>query len=373
MGKDLKRFILLTTSGLGLFIFYGGTTAHAKEIRASGLSAADASIVHYPDKTVMSHTDELPRDESYRVEYKWAVSDDIRINSGDYTFFYLPANVRVTRTRSFPLTSNIGVGTVGDAFVTKGSLDGRIVFNNYFSSQGRGKKGYVNVVVNGTVDDPEETEPPVTEPGPEEPGTEEPYPEEPGTEEPGTEEPGTEEPGTEEPGTEEPGTEEPGTEEPGTEEPGTEEPGTEEPHPEVPSPEVPGVEEPHPEVPSPEVPGVEEPHPEVPSPEEPGNEEPGHPEVPGNETPETPQHPSVTTPSHPSSNAPVHNGGQSATPVTSLSGSASAPRPSLITKSATVLPQTGERHTATEFRLVGLVLLIGTVLLGAIGLRDRKS
>ncbi|KRO04815.1 hypothetical protein IV54_GL000840 [Levilactobacillus paucivorans] len=431
MRGNLKKIGLLIASGLAAFAFLGGATAQAKakEIRASGVSAADAKIVHYPDKTVYSHTAELPLDEGYRVEYKWSVSNDIRINSGDYMYFYFPANVRITRTRSFAMGSNIGIGTVGEIFVTKDSLTGRVVFNNYFSSQGISKKGFINVEAYGTHDEQEGTQPPVTEPGPEEPGTEEPYPEEPGTEEPGVEEPYPEEPGTEEPGIEEPYPEEPGTEEPGVEEPYPEEPGTEEPgveepgeepYPEKPGveepgeepyPEKPGIEEPgeepYPEEPGteepgeepyPEVPGVEEPHPEYPHPEYPGEEpypetpgveEPGHPEVPGVEEPgtqipETPQHPSVTTPSHPSVTTPshpsvttpVHNGGQSATPVTSSatsqSGSASTMRPSLMTKSSTTLPQTGERHTATEFRLVGLVLLAGSLLAGVVGLRVRK-
>ncbi|WP_261809837.1 Ig-like domain-containing protein [Levilactobacillus humaensis] len=391
MRGNLKRIGLLIASGLAAFAFLGGATAQAKakEIKASGVSAADAKIVHYPDKTVYSHTAELPLDEGYRVEYKWSVSNDIRINSGDYMYFYFPANVRITRTRSFAMGSNIGIGTVGEIFVTKNSLTGRVVFNNYFSSQGISKKGFINVEAYGAHDEQEETQPPVTEPGPEEPGTEEPYPEEPGVEEPypeepGTEEPGTEEPGTEEPGTEEPGVEEPGVEEPGVEEPGVEEPGTEEPGTEEPGTEEPGVEEPG-EEPYPEVPGVEEPHPEYPGeepyPEAPGVEEPGHPEVPGVEEPgtqipETPQHPSVTTPSHPSVTTPVHNGGQSATPATSSatsqSGNASTTRPNLMTKSATTLPQTGERHTATEFRLVGLALFAASLVAGIVGLRVRK-
>lgn len=405
MRGNLKKLGLLITSGLAMFVFFGGTTAQAKakEIRASGVSAEDARIVHYPDKTVYSHTAELPLDEGYRVEYKWAVSNDIRINSGDYMYFYFPANVRITRTRSFPMGSNIGIGTVGEIFVTKGSLVGQVIFNNYFSSQGISKRGFINVEAYGAHDEQEEIQPPVTAPGPEEPGTEEPYPEEPGVEEPYPEEPGVEAPGVEEPYPEEPGVEEPYPEEPGVDEPGIEEPypeepGVEEPGIEEPNPEEPGVEEPYPEEPGveepggepyPEVPGVEEPYPEYPHPEypgeepypeEPGVEEPGHPEVPGveepgAEIPEIPQQPSVTTPSHPTVTTSVHHGGQSAITTashsTSHSGNTSVTRPGLMTKSA-ILPQTSERHTPVEFRLVGLALLAGSLLAGVIGLRMQK-
>lgn len=303
---------------IGFFLIGKPVIGEASVIEGHGTSASEAVITDRKGK-VYSHTEVLPEDQHFFVKYNLSIDNKIKIRSGDQMFFYIPTNVQIAETETFPMSAWSG-RSFGDTTITKGSHVGVIVFNDTFSNNMIMRRGFIRLDVlgagdaNGDLEAPGTEEPGTEEPGVEEPGTEEPGVEEPGTEEPGVEEPGTEEPGTEEPGVEEPGTEEPGTEHPGVEEPGTEEPGTEtpgveEPGTEHPGTETPGVEEPGTEHPSTEVPGIEVPGTEHPSTETPGTEEPGtetpsvdHPsaetpgvDVSGTETPST-THPETTQP-----------------------------------------------------------------------------
>lgn len=309
--RNFWRFSLMTASGLtGLFLFGPSIIGQAKVIQANGLNESDAILRNSAGK-VLTHTEYLPRDKRFSVRYTWSVDKSIKPVAGDIMHFYLPGNVFVNQTFSFPVSAHVKVGT---AVVEAESHKGTVTFNRRVED-GRVLVGYIYITnLEGLGSDVEEPEEPGVE-GPnggEEPGTEEPGGgEEPGTTEPGTEEPGGgEEPGTTEPGGEAPGVTEPGGENPGTTEPGGEAPGVTEPG---------GGEEPGTTVPGGEVPGGG--HPSVTVPGNPGTSTPGvtTPTIPGK--PQKPQKPGTTHPGATVPGASVSSGGAGNSGVAQLSGS----------------------------------------------------
>ena len=319
--RKFWKISLLMVAGLATLFMGPPMIGQAKELNATGLDA-DSAVIKNSRGKVLTHTEVLPEDQAYTVNYKWRLPSYTPLEAGDTMTVTVPANVKIPKDDSFEMTNLYGSAPIGHFFIAAGSHTGTVTLNK-LNSNSFNRHGFIrlDVVGAGPITEPEEpgtTEPGVTEPTePEEPGTTEPgvteptEPEEPGTTEPGTttptepEEPGTTEPGTTEPTEpEEPGTTEPGVTEPTEpEKPGTTEPGTTEPT----EPETPGTT-------NPSEPGTT-------TPTEPGTTEPTNPTEPGTTTPGgsgvAPTEPGTTTPTVPSPTEPSTTtpGGAGATPT----------------------------------------------------------
>ncbi|MDT6981326.1 Ig-like domain-containing protein [Levilactobacillus zymae] len=353
--RKFWKISLLMVAGLATLFMGPPMIGQAKELAATGLDAASAVIKNSRGK-VMTHTEVLPEDQAYTVNYKWRLPSYTPLEAGDTMTVTVPANVKIPKDDSFEMTNLYGSAPIGHFFIAAGSHTGTVTLNK-LNSNSFNRHGFIrlDVVGAGPITEPEEpgtTEPGVTEPTePEEPGTTEPgvteptEPEEPGTTEPGVteptepEEPGTTEPGVTEPtNPEEPGTTEPGVTEPtNPEEPGTTEPGVTEPT----NPEEPGTTEPGGAGVMPGEPGTPT------EPQEPGELIPGGGDGAGGFEPgpgtTTPTEPGTTpggagaTPTEPSTTEP----GTTEPSTTTPGGAGATPSEPSTAESGTTAPVTG--------------------------------
>ncbi|QMU08266.1 hypothetical protein H3M12_00875 [Levilactobacillus suantsaii] len=270
--RKLWQGVLLLVVSVTVILIGPPVTGEAKTWKVSTLNADSAKITDV-DGHVMSHTAELPANQTYHLNYIWRLYPLLKISVGDTMPVTIPTNVRAYRTMSFPMTNTgyFGGNVIGSFYMPAGAYVGTVTFNQTMADTNFFRKGYIHLIVRGATPVAGETEPGIDEEDEPETTTPEQFPEVTDPEIPDATEP--EEPGTTEP--ENPGTTEP--ENPGTTEP--ENPGTI-------TPENPGTTEPeNPGTTTPENPGIT-------GPETPGTTEP---ETPGT-TPTVPEGQHPTTP-----------------------------------------------------------------------------
>lgn len=283
--RKLWQGVLLLVVSVTVILIGPPVTGEAKTWKVSTLNADSAKITDV-DGHVMSHTAELPANQTYHLNYIWRLYPLLKISVGDTMPVTIPTNVRAYRTMSFPMTNTgyFGGNVIGSFYMPAGAYVGTVTFNQTMADTNFFRKGYIHLIVRGATPVAGETEPGIDEEDEPETTTPEQFPEVTDPEIPDATEP--EEPGTTEP--ENPGTTEP--ENPGTTEP--ENPGTI-------TPENPGTTEPeNPGITGPETPGTTEPETPGTTPTVPEGQHPTTPPALGgsNDNPVGGTTPSVTVP-----------------------------------------------------------------------------
>jgi LPXTG-motif cell wall-anchored protein len=111
-----------------LALFMLGSTAHAKEISVTGLTAGNAIVLDANGKPV-TDTSTLNDKAGYQLTYHWSIPDSEVIKAGDTAIVEIPTYVSIDHDVVMPLTDSAGQ-TLGTFTYTKGASTGTITFTD---------------------------------------------------------------------------------------------------------------------------------------------------------------------------------------------------------------------------------------------------
>ncbi|KZU51111.1 SpaA isopeptide-forming pilin-related protein [Lactiplantibacillus plantarum] len=127
MRRKLVGYMLsMLTVILALFML--GSTAHAKEISVTGLTAGNAIVLDANGKPV-TDTSTLNDKAGYQLTYHWSIPDSEVIKAGDTATVEIPTYVSIDHDVVMPLTDSAGQ-TLGTFTYTKGASTGTITFTD---------------------------------------------------------------------------------------------------------------------------------------------------------------------------------------------------------------------------------------------------
>ncbi|MGJ3789782.1 SpaA isopeptide-forming pilin-related protein [Lactiplantibacillus argentoratensis] len=127
MRRKLVGYMLsMLTVILALFML--GSTAHAKEISVTGLTAGNAIVLDANGKPV-TDTSTLNDKAGYQLTYHWSIPDSEVIKAGDTAIVEIPTYVSIDHDVVMPLTDSAGQ-TLGTFTYTKGASTGTITFTD---------------------------------------------------------------------------------------------------------------------------------------------------------------------------------------------------------------------------------------------------
>ncbi|WP_076657547.1 SpaA isopeptide-forming pilin-related protein [Lactiplantibacillus plantarum] len=127
MRRKLVGYMLsMLTVILALFML--GSTAHAKEISVTGLTAGNAIVLDANGKPV-TDTSTLNDKAGYQLTYHWSILDSEVIKAGDTATVEIPTYVSIDHDVVMPLTDSAGQ-TLGTFTYTKGASTGTITFTD---------------------------------------------------------------------------------------------------------------------------------------------------------------------------------------------------------------------------------------------------
>ncbi|MFQ4152132.1 SpaA isopeptide-forming pilin-related protein [Lactiplantibacillus plantarum] len=129
MRRKLVGYMLsMLTVILALFML--GSTAHAKEISVTGLTAGNAIVLDANGKPV-TDTSTLNDKAGYQLTYHWSIPDSEVIKAGDTATVEIPTYVSIDHDVVMPLTDSAGqtLGTFTDALGTLNSRAGTLSMN----------------------------------------------------------------------------------------------------------------------------------------------------------------------------------------------------------------------------------------------------
>ncbi|QAB22966.1 LPXTG cell wall anchor domain-containing protein [Lactiplantibacillus plantarum] len=127
MRRKLVGYMLsMLTVILALFML--GSTAHAKEISVTGLTADNAIVLDANGKPV-TDTSTLNDKAGYQLTYHWSIPDSEVIKAGDTATVEIPTYVSIDHDVVMPLTDSAGQ-TLGTFTYTKGASTGTITFTD---------------------------------------------------------------------------------------------------------------------------------------------------------------------------------------------------------------------------------------------------
>ncbi|MGY5234207.1 SpaA isopeptide-forming pilin-related protein [Lactiplantibacillus plantarum] len=127
MRRKLVRYMLsMLTVILALFML--GSTAHAKEISVTGLTAGNAIVLDANGKPV-TDTSTLNDKAGYQLTYHWSIPDSEVIKAGDTATVEIPTYVSIDHDVVMPVTDSAGQ-TLGTFTYTKGASTGTITFTD---------------------------------------------------------------------------------------------------------------------------------------------------------------------------------------------------------------------------------------------------
>ena len=127
MRRKLVGYMLsMLTVILALFML--GSTAHAKEISVTGLTAGNAIVLDANGKPV-TDTSTLNDKAGYQLTYHWSIPDSEVFKAGDTATVEIPTYVSIDHDVVMPLTDSAGQ-TLGTFTYTKGASTGTITFTD---------------------------------------------------------------------------------------------------------------------------------------------------------------------------------------------------------------------------------------------------
>lgn len=148
--RKLWQGVLLLVVSVTVISIGPPVTGEAKTWKVSTLNADSAKITDV-DGHVMSHTAELPADQTYHLNYIWRLYPLLKISVGDTMPVTIPTNVRAYRTMSFPMTNTgyFGGNVIGSFYMPAGAYVGTVTFNQTMADTNFFRKGYIHLIVRG--------------------------------------------------------------------------------------------------------------------------------------------------------------------------------------------------------------------------------